>query len=68
MLPQFARTLQVHRAGILVWYDHSVSTGPLAGTNSKIKTTKRQAYGFQDHEFLKLKIFAIHEAKYALIG
>jgi hypothetical protein len=29
---------------------------------------KRQAYGFRDMEFYKLKIFAIHEAKYALIG
>jgi hypothetical protein len=29
---------------------------------------KRQAYGFRDKEFLKLKILAIHEAKYALVG
>ncbi|HEY5312176.1 MAG TPA: transposase, partial [Pirellulales bacterium] len=38
------------------------------GTNNKIKTMKRQAYGFRDQEFLKLKIYAIHEAKYALVG
>jgi transposase len=29
---------------------------------------KRQAYGFRDQEFLRLKILAIHEAKYALVG
>ena len=29
---------------------------------------KRQAYGFRDLEFLKLKIMAIHKAKYALVG
>ncbi len=29
---------------------------------------KRQAYGFRDPEFLKLKIYAIHESKYALVG
>jgi transposase len=29
---------------------------------------KRQAYGFRDTEFLKLKIMALHETKYALIG
>jgi hypothetical protein len=29
---------------------------------------KRQAYGFRDLEFFKLKILAIHQAKYALVG
>jgi hypothetical protein len=28
----------------------------------------RQAYGFRDREFDKLKILAIHEARYALVG
>ena len=46
----------------------SISTGPLEGTNNKIKTLKRQAYGFHDLEFFKLKIMDIHEAKYALVG
>ena len=34
----------------------------------KIKTMKRMAYGFRDMEFFKLKIMAIHESKYALVG
>jgi hypothetical protein len=34
-------------------------------TNNKIKTMKRQAYGFRETEFFKLKILAIHETKYA---
>jgi transposase len=29
---------------------------------------KRQAYGYRDTEFFKLKIMAIHLAKYALVG
>jgi transposase len=29
---------------------------------------KRQAYGYRDKEFFKLKILAAHEAKYALVG
>jgi transposase len=29
---------------------------------------KRQAYGFRDQGFFKLKILAIHEARYALVG
>ncbi len=29
---------------------------------------QRQAYGFRDKEFFKLKIYAIHGTKYALVG
>jgi transposase len=68
MLQQMAKTLEAHRSGLLAYYDYPISTGPLEGTNNKIKTMKRQAYGFRDHEFFKLKILAIHEAKYALVG
>jgi transposase len=45
-----------------------ITSGPMEGTNNKIKTMKRQAYGFRDQEFFKLKILAIHETKYALVG
>ena len=68
MLGKVAKTLEKHRAGLLAYYDFPISTGPLEGTNNKIKTMKRQAYGFRDHEFFKLKILGIHEAKYALVG
>jgi len=40
----------------------------LEGTNNKIKTMNKQAYGFRDVEFFKLKIYALHETKYALVG
>jgi transposase len=68
MLQQFARTLEEHRNGILAYYDYRISTGPLEGTNNKIQTMKRQAYGFRDHEFFKLKILGLHQSKYALVG
>jgi transposase len=68
MLQQFAKTLRSHALGILAWYDYPISTGPLEGTNNKIKTMKRQAYGFRDPEFLRLKILGIHETTYALVG
>ena len=68
LLKSFAHTLAAHRAGILAWYDDPISTGPLEGTNNKIKTMKRQAYGFRDTEFFKLKIMALHQTKYALVG
>ncbi len=68
MLDNFADTLESHRAGILAYYEYPISTGPLEGTNNKIKTLQKQAYGFRDMEFFKLKIYALHETKYALVG
>lgn len=68
MLEKFADTMEEHQEGILNYYHYRISTGPLEGTNNKIKTMKRQAYGFRDHEFFKLKILGIHETTYALVG
>lgn len=68
MLDKFADTLDRHRIGILAYYDYPISTGPLEGTNNKIKTLQKQAYGYRDMEFFKLKIYALHETKYALVG
>ena len=68
MLQKFAKFLQTHQSGIIAWYDFPISTGPLEGTNNKIKTMQRQAYGYRDHEFFKLKILAIHQAKLRLVG
>lgn len=68
MLMKMANTLAGHRFGLLSFYDHPISTGPLEGTNNKIKTLQKQAYGFRDTEFFKLRIFGLHESKYALVG
>jgi transposase len=65
---KFARTLAIHRFGILNYYDYPISTGPLEGTNTKIRVLQRQAYGFRDAEFFKLKIYALHETRYELVG
>jgi len=68
VVQQRARALAAHRSGLLAYYDVMISSGPMEGTNHKIKTMKRQAYGFRDREFFKLKILAIHETKHALVG
>ena len=68
VLQDFANTLLSHADGILAWYDHPISNGPLEGTNNKIKTMTRQHYGLRDQEFLKLKLYQLHETKYALVG
>lgn len=64
----FAKTLQAYRNGILAWYDYQISTGPLEATNNKIQLLKRKAYGYRDQEFFHLKIYALHLARYELVG
>ena len=68
MLQQFAVTLAAHRGGILSYYDCRISTAPLEGINTKIRVLQRQAYGYRDWQFFKLKLHALHETTYALTG
>ena len=67
-LTKFANTLKAHRWGILDWYKYHISTGKLEGINNKIKTMKRQAYGYRDQKFFELKILAMHDKNYAFVG
>lgn len=67
-LIKMGRTVAVHKFGILNWYDHPISSARMEGTNNKIKVLKRAAYGYRDMEFFKLRLLAIHEAKYAFTG
>lgn len=64
----FAKTLRIHWSEILNFYACEITSGPLEGLNNKIKTLKRQSYGFRDQEYFKLKILAIHRTRYALLG
>ena len=57
---QLAKTLKRCQHSILAWYQHRISTGPLEGLNNKIKTLKRQAYGFRDMEYFQLRLAFIH--------
>ena len=69
MLKKFGKLLATWRHCVLAYYDTGgLSTGPLEGINNKVKTMKRMAYGYRDMEFFQLKIKALHETKYALLG
>jgi len=68
MLKKFGYMLLGKRSGILAYYDNYLSTGPVEAINNKIKTIQRQAYGFRDQEFFRLKVYASHEAKFKLVG
>ena len=64
----FAKTLRKYWQEVLNFYGCEITSGPLEGLNNKIKTLKRQSYGFRDQEYFKLKILAIHRSRYALVG
>jgi len=68
ILHTFARTLAIHRRGLQAWYSHPISTGPLEGTNNKIRALTRQAYGFRDQEYFILQLYALHESRLRLVG
>ena len=61
-----ADTFQKHHEGILAWYD--ITNGKPEGINNKIKTMKRQAYGYRDMSFFKLKLLSLHDSTYPFSG
>ena len=68
LLMKFANTLRAHRSGLLAWYSHPISTGPLEGINNKIKLMQRRAYGYRDLELFKLRILSLHTTRFELVG
>lgn len=40
----------------------------LEGINNKIKTMKRQVYGYRDMDFFRLKLPSLHDATYPFSG
>jgi transposase len=67
-LANVARTLLRYSEGLLNYFKHKISNGKAEGINNKIKVLKRQAYGFRDQEYFKLKLYNLHKQKYQLVG
>lgn len=57
-----------HKTGILNYFAHRITSGSVEGTVNKIKTLKRQAYGFRDMEYFKLRLYHLHYQGYSLTG
>jgi transposase len=68
ILMDAARKLIVWKPFILNWYKHPVSTSKLEVINRKIGMLQRQACGYRDDEYLKLRILHLHKSTYALTG
>jgi transposase len=57
-----------HKRGILNYYPHKITSASVEGTVNKIKTLKRQAYGFRDMQYFKLRLYHLHCQGYSLAG
>lgn len=64
-LRKFSYTLAEHFMGIFRYYPHKITNGRLEGLNNKIKTMKRQAYGFRDMDYFTLRLYDLHSTGYA---
>lgn len=62
------KTLLSHAEGLVNYFKYRISNGKIEGINNKIKTMSRQAYGFRDMEYFKLRLLHLHEQKHSLTG
>ena len=60
----FSRLIDSHFEGIIAHATYSISAGKIEGINNKIKTLRRQGYGYPDDEYFFLKIFDISRRDY----
>jgi len=67
-LRKVAKALLRRLDGLLSYFKHRISNGKAEGINNKIKTLKRQAYGFRDLKYFKLRLYHLHEQRYSLTG
>lgn len=66
-LQKSGRTLLRHWEGLTNYFKHPISNGKTEGINNKIKTMKRQAYGFRDMEYFKLRLYNLHKVRYSFL-
>ena len=67
-LISMAQSLTDHAEGLLGYTVTLMTNGRMEGINRKIKTMLRQFYGLRDDDFLRLKLYALHESKHKLVG
>jgi transposase len=67
-LQAMAVTLLRHAKGVLSYYKTGLTSGKMEGINRKIRGLLASAFGFRDQDFLKLRLYALHEAKFKFVG
>ena len=67
-LKRFTFSLLRPMEGIVNYFNYRITNGKAEGINNKIKTFKRQAYGYRYIEYFKLRIYHMHKQKHRLVG
>lgn len=67
-LMKVGKTIAAYRTGLLNYFKHHITSGAVEGLVNKIKTLKRQAYGYRDMEYFKLRLYHLHTQRYSLTG
>lgn len=67
-LIRVANTLEEYFPQLMNYFKYKISNGMAEGINNKIKTLKRQSYGFRDMKYFKLRLYHLHAQKYELCG
>lgn len=62
-LKTMAKTITQNLFGILSYWNLRITSAAMEGFNNKIRWLNKQAYGYRDIEYLKLKIFDLPKAK-----
>jgi len=63
-LKTMAKTITNHLDGILAyWTEAKLTSAGMEGFNNKVRWLIRQAYGYHDNEYFRLKIFDLPELK-----
>ena len=60
----FERLLNNHFEGIIAHATYHISASKIEGINNKIKTQRRQGYGYPDDEYFFLKLFDLSRRDY----
>ncbi|MFV0363844.1 MAG: transposase [Suipraeoptans sp.] len=60
----FNRLLDNHFEGVIAHATYNISSAKIEGINNKIKTLRRQGYGYPDDEYFFLKLFDISRKSY----
>lgn len=60
----FERLLSNHFEGIIAHATYDISAAKIEGINNKIKTLRRQGYGYPDDEYFFLKLFDMSRRSY----
>lgn len=60
----FERLIDKHFEGIIAHATYDISAAKIEGINNKIKTLRRQGYGYPDDEYFFLKLFVMSRRSY----